>query len=343
VHNPYSVEVNRSHQRVVVVEASQPSAARFAAQEAAAATSFSQEDEHRAGLIATELATNLVKHATAGEVLVRGASSDAEGELELIAIDRGPGIAEIGRALGDGYSTSGSPGTGLGAVRRMADEFDIFSQVGRGTVVVARLRAKRARHPAAKRLAIAGVSVAQAGEEVCGDAWLVHDRVDGALVIVADGLGHGLQANEASTAAVAAVDPRRDGNLGDQLQTMHGALRHTRGAAAAIAEIRVNARQVKYAGVGNISALIHRPGVTRRAVSLNGTLGHEARAFREYAYPWEQDAVFVMYSDGLASHWSLDDYPGLWQRHPALVAAVLYRDFSRQRDDVTVVVGRENA
>jgi len=78
-------------------------------------------------------------------------------------------------------------------------------------------------------------------------------------------------------------------------------------------------------------------------VSLNGTLGHEARAFREYSYSWEHDAVFVMYSDGLGSHWSLDDYPGLWLRHPALIAAVLYRDFSRQRDDVTVVVGREAA
>jgi len=337
------MEVTRAHQRIIVVEASQPSAARYSAQDAAAAAGFGSEDEHRAGIIATELATNLVKHATGGEMLVRGASSGSDKQIEVIAIDRGPGIAEIGRALFDGYSTSGSPGTGLGAVQRMADEFDIFSQPGRGTIVLARVRAKRARRPPAKRLTLAGVSVAKAGEEVCGDAWLVHDRHDRALVVVADGLGHGLQANEASLAAVAAIDPRKDGNLVDHLQTMHGKLRHTRGAAAAIAEICVNPGLVKYAGVGNISGLIHRPGVTRRTVSLNGTLGHEARAFREYSYSWEHDAVFVMYSDGLGSHWSLDDYPGLWLRHPALIAAVLYRDFSRQRDDVTVVVGREAA
>jgi len=78
-------------------------------------------------------------------------------------------------------------------------------------------------------------------------------------------------------------------------------------------------------------------------VSVNGTLGHEARAFREYSYPWQHDAVFVMFSDGLGTHWTLDAYRGLLQRHPAIVAAVLYRDFSRQRDDVTVVVGREAA
>src|SRR5580765_64435 len=121
------MEVTRSHQRIIVVEASQPSAVRYSAQDAAATAGFGGEDEHRAGIIATELATNLVKHATGGEVLVRGASSGSDKQIELIAIDRGPGIAEIARALGDGYSTSGSPGTGLGAVRRMADEFDIFS------------------------------------------------------------------------------------------------------------------------------------------------------------------------------------------------------------------------
>ena len=47
--------------------------------------------------------------------------------------------------------------------------------------------------------------------------------------------------------------------------------------------------------------------------------------------------------DGLVSHWSIDAYPGLRARHPAIVAAVLYRDFNRGRDDVTVVVGRELA
>jgi hypothetical protein len=100
---------------------------------------------------------------------------------------------------------------------------------------------------------------------------------------------------------------------------------------------------VNYAGIGNIATTIYSSGQARHAVSLNGTLGHEARAFREYAYPWSSDAVFVMYSDGLASHWSLGDYPGLQRRDPAIAAAALYRDFSRQHDDVTVVVGREAA
>jgi hypothetical protein len=51
----------------------------------------------------------------------------------------------------------------------------------------------------------------------------------------------------------------------------------------------------------------------------------------------QPSTVLVMYSDGLASHWSLDRLPGLAARHPALLAGVLYRDHSRRRDDVTVV------
>ena len=181
------------------------------------------------------------------------------------------------------------------------------------------------------------------GEPVCGDGWQVLQRRESALVIVADGLGHGIYASEASTAAIGTFDPAQAVDLPERLRVMHDALRHTRGAAAAVAEIFLHSRLVKFAGIGNISGTIHRPGLTRHTVSLNGTLGHQARTFREYSYPWESDAMFVMHSDGLGTHWSLDDYRGLQQRHPAIVAAVLYRDFSRQRDDVTVVVGREAA
>ena len=98
---------------------------------------------------------------------------------------------------------------------------------------------------------------------------------------------------------------------------------------------------VKAGTVGVVVRFVTSSTTVRHAVSLNGTLGHEARAFREYTYPWDSSALFVMHSDGLGSRWSLEGYRGLRQKPPSIVAAVLYRDFSRQRDDVTVVVGRE--
>lgn len=335
------MEVTPPHRSVPVTEQSQSSAARYAARDAAETAGFGEEDAYRVGLVATELATNLVKHTGGGELLVRGQRRTDRSEVELLAVDRGPGMSDVQRCLSDGHSTTGSSGTGLGAVRRLADEFDIYSQVGRGTVVLARLRAGRGPGVVSRRFEIGGVSVPKSGETACGDSWQAHETPDGALFVVADGLGHGIDAGEASRAAVAAVDPRSGSPLPTVLERMHDGLRHTRGAAAAVADLRPGL--LRFAGIGNIAATIFRNGTVRHAVSTNGTLGHVARHFREYSYPWESDAVLVIHSDGLGTHWSLDEYPGIRQRYATVAAAVLYRDHSRQRDDVTVVVGRERA
>lgn len=335
------MEVTPSHRRVPVTESSQPSAARLAAQEAAEAAGLDREDVYRTGIITTELATNLVKHATGGEILVRPLGGSAPAEVEIVAIDRGPGIADVTRSLSDGHSTAGTSGNGLGAVKRMSEEFDIYSLPGRGTVALARLRPNRSARKGSHRLEFSGISIPMTGESVCGDSWQIHYHADGAFAFVADGLGHGLQAGEAAAAAIGAVDVRKNADVAIFLEDMHFGLKHTRGAAAAVAEILPARGTIKFAGVGNISAAICRVGAIRHAVSLNGTLGHHAREFREYSYPWERDAILVMHSDGLGSRWSLDDYPGLRVRHPGVIAGVLYRDFSRQRDDVTIIVGRE--
>jgi len=58
------------------------------------------------------------------------------------------------------------------------------------------------------------------------------------------------------------------------------------------------------------------------------------------AFPWPAGALLIMHSDGLGTHWDLATYPGLAARHPGLIAAVLYRDYDRGRDDVSVVVIR---
>jgi hypothetical protein len=78
----------------------------------------------------------------------------------------------------------------------------------------------------------------------------------------------------------------------------------------------------------------------RHLVSYNGTVGHTLRKLQEFAFPWPRDALLVLHSDGLGTHWDFNAYPGLTSRHPALIAAVLYRDYDRGRDDVSVVVIR---
>jgi hypothetical protein len=74
-------------------------------------------------------------------------------------------------------------------------------------------------------------------------------------------------------------------------------------------------------------------------VSLAGTAGHNMRKAQSFDYPYP-DGLVLMHSDGLATGWDLDRYPGLAHAHPTLIAGVLFRDYWRQRDDVTVLVAR---
>jgi anti-sigma regulatory factor (Ser/Thr protein kinase) len=335
------VEVSGHHRQVAVTESSQPGAARALARGMAEDTGFAEVDVHRVGLVVTELGTNLVKYGRQGELLI--GTNGPGGELEIISVDRGPGIRDVTQAMSDGHSTGGSPGTGLGAVRRISDDFDIYSHPGRGTVVVSRIRAGRAPRRRTGPLVFGVVSVAKAGEARCGDGWEIREAPGGTTFLMADGLGHGDGAAAAADAAIARFCTEHSGDVATQLQSIHEALRHTRGAAAAIAQIETAPQVVRYGGVGNISAGIVQNGTVRHAVSHNGTLGHEAARFREYTYPWAPDALLVLHTDGLASHWSLDAYPGVRQRDLTVIAAVLYRDHSRQRDDVTVLVARQAA
>jgi anti-sigma regulatory factor (Ser/Thr protein kinase) len=332
-----------AHQAVAVHESSQTAEARQVARTAAERAGFDESDAHRTGLVATELATNLIKHAlNGGELLVRVLGPEPR-EIELISLDRGPGIADVGRALVDGHSTAGSPGTGLGAIRRLSDDFDISSIQGNGTAILVRLRARRTTRHKPTSFQVGAVNVAKPGETVSGDAWRVRHHVSGAAVLLADGLGHGLLASEASEAAVAAFDREPLGDTVRILQSIHAAIRHTRGAAAAVAEVSKDLGLVRCTGVGNIVTAVCTNGGMRQAVSNNGTLGHQSPHFREYTYRWAAESLLIMHSDGLSARWVLESYPGLQQRDPTLIAAVLYRDFGRSRDDATVLVIKEAA
>jgi anti-sigma regulatory factor (Ser/Thr protein kinase) len=330
------------HQQVPVGETADVGAARGAARQLAESAGFEEIDAHRVGIVATEMATNLVKHARGGELLMRVVAPEPAGEVEVLSLDRAGGMQNVAESMADGHSTVGSSGNGLGAMRRLSELFDIHSLPGRGTAILARFRPKRAGLSAGKPpLTIAGVSVSMAGEPVCGDIWDVQYRHDGAFTLLVDGLGHGAYAADAAIAARTIFRSRPFTAPADALAAIHQGIRHTRGAAGAIVDVRVRGRSIAVAGVGNVSTAVCGSGPTRQTVSHNGTLGHQARYFKEYCYPWEPGALLVMHSDGLSSHWSLEPYPGLRARHPALIAAVLYRDFSRGRDDVTVVVARE--
>jgi len=297
-------------------------------------------DSGRVALVATELATNILKHGSGGEILVGTFGEGTDSGIELIALDKGKGIPNVAASMADGYSTAGTAGKGLGAVMRQSHFVDIASWAGGGTAVLARLkRGQPSEDDAPDTSRIGAVSVPMHGEDVCGDSWSVAIGPEETTLLVADGLGHGPDAAEASVEAVRLFHRFIGHRAPVLLEYIHGGLRATRGAAVSVARFQPASGKVIYAGVGNIAGVLVANGELRRMVSMPGTAGHNARKIQAFEYPFTTGLV-ILHSDGIASSWTLERYPNLAARHPTLIAAVLYRDLTRHRDDATVLVAK---
>ena len=295
-----------------------------------------ETDAGKLAIAVNELGRNLVRHAGGGELIVREIPGAPSFGVEILSIDRGPGIKSIGEALRDGFSTAGTSGQGLGAVKRLSDRFDVYTQPGKGTIVCAYVGAM-----VPSSFEIGAVSVPLRSETACGDAWDFRETNSTASVLLADGLGHGPFAEEAAREAIVVFRKQSVVSPGQTLDSIHLALGKTRGAAGAIVALDLVQKRFTSSGIGNISMRLVSDGLAKSLISDNGTLGSNARKAHEAQIPWHKDTLLVMHSDGVASHWNLQDYPGSSVRHPSVLAGLLYRDHRRERDDATVVVMRE--
>ena len=293
----------------------------------------------RFALIVTELGTNLVHHAKGGRLLLSERLGRAE--VEVVSIDEGPGIADIARSLGDGFSTGSTPGTGLGAVRRLAAEFDIHSAVPGGTIIVARLRAALLAAPAAESAIMVGaISVAAPRESVCGDGWAFALHGNKASLMVVDGLGHGPDAAHAAGEALSEFQHEPMLSPREMLERTHVRLRHTRGAAVSLMQVDATADTVRSAGAGNVLGRLVSGTSDRTLLGQNGTAGLSIRTPEEVSTPWPPHALLVVCSDGIATRWPPDVLLPVLGRDPTLAAAILWRDYSRGRDDAVAAVLR---
>lgn len=286
-------------------------------------------------IVVAETAGNLVKHADEGMLLVRPVRTVEQAGVEIIAIDRGPGMADLAHSVGDGHSTAGTLGIGLGAILRQAGWSDIHSVPGKGTVLAAQVWPSDPPHAWA-----AGLTRPLTGEPVSGDAYASRERDGRRQLLMVDGLGHGGLAAAAANEAVRAFAEAPAGPPATVVEALHRRLSHTRGAALAVAELDGTAGLVRYAGLGNIAGTVLSPDGRRGMVSLPGIAGHQRRQLREYEYPLAPDAIVLMHSDGVVDRWNPADYPGLLMHSPVVIAATVLRDAGTRRDDAGVVVGR---
>jgi anti-sigma regulatory factor (Ser/Thr protein kinase) len=288
-------------------------------------------------IVVAEAAGNLAKHADQGVLLLRAVRDEAQAGVELIAVDSGPGMADLGRALGDGHSTAGTLGIGLGAIVRQATWVDLHSVPGKGTVLAAQVWPGDRPQPSWA----AGITRPMTGEPVSGDGFAIREIGGRRQLLLCDGLGHGPLAARAAQEAVRVFGTLPPLPVTGVLDELHRAIGHTRGAAIAVAELDEDCTRVRYSGLGNIAGAIVSPDGSRRGlVSLPGIVGHQKRQVREYEYPLPPGAVLVMHSDGLVDRWNAADFPGLFTHSPQVIAATLLRDAGTRRDDAGVLVAR---
>lgn len=317
-------------QVLLIEDVSQVGHARRTAQQFSEHLGFDETDAGRVALVATELASNILKHADHGELHLRATGNQG---VELIAVDRGQGF-DLDSCLVDGFSTGGTQGIGMGAISRVAQVFDVYADP-RGTAMLARL------YPRASAASDIRYGVSQHSlhhDPACGDAWHLAIESGRFSVLVADGLGHGSEAERAARAGedvfaqAAFLDP------GVLFSDLNISMTGTRGGAVAVAQYDATAGSLRFTGVGNIGASLIGPGKSRGLASHPGIVGVQFRKAQPFDYAEVSGQLLILYSDGLQSRWNLADYPGLSHRHPALIAAILHRDFCRGRDDVTVFV-----
>lgn len=295
------------------------------------------------GIVLTELATNLVRHAQEGSILLRLLRAGPVAGIEVVAVDRGPGIADLRAALRDGHSATGTLGVGLGAISRLASSWDAHSVLGRGTVIVATLwpthgSATGAGDPGASD--VAALTRPIVGEAVCGDGYAIRRDAGVLRVLLCDGLGHGPLAAATTREAIRLfrdADPQPPAQM---LTLLHGGLSGTRGAAAVVAELDAAAGSVRHAGIGNITGALVSPGRRRGLLSQPGIVGHRGRSVREFTHAASLGDLLVLHTDGVRSRWDLESYPDVTDHSPVVIAATLLRDAGVCRDDAGVLVAR---
>lgn len=328
------------HVRLNIPERSYQAVARSEVRKMAELAGFSG---HRLGefeIIVAEVTSNLLKHSKKGGfLLVRILSDAASPGVELISIDGGPGMRNAAKMMEDGLSTKKTLGQGLGAIRRLANVFDIYSLVGWGTVLVTQTYVDKKFTEPANTIQAGVINVCYPGQRVSGDTWKMYTLKKEIRVMMADGLGHGLHASEAAAAATKSFLKSPKTHPADQLRQLHPDLKQTRGAVVNIVHIDTVGHQLSYSGVGNISMKVISASGIKGCLSYNGIVGHIMPAVvNNHLLQVNRNDLVVLHSDGISARWDMQKYPAITSCHPSILCAAIYKDFDRGTDDSSIVV-----
>lgn len=304
---------------------------------------FSPVKTGEVDIIVAELTSNLVKFAQTGELLYRVAEDEGGVFFEIYCLDNGKGISNLARMMQDGNSSSDTLGQGLGAIERLSSASSVFTVPDQGTVVYSKVYAKDEEGHRPDRLNYGAVQVCCPGEKVCGDGYSIKKIAGGILFFMGDGLGHGINAHEAVTEAIAVFEASTEVNPVELLREIHLEVKKTRGLVATIAYLDHVNQKWSVCGVGNISTSIYTGLVCKNYTPYNGILGHNIpRTLTNSVQALEKYQILIMHSDGLRARWNLANIPGILKYEPNMIAAALYKDNARHNDDMTVLTAKIN-
>lgn len=308
---------------------------------------FSAERIGKLQIVVAELVSNLLKFGERNrELLWKIVWYKGERGIEIIGLDKGPGIGSVSQALEDGFSTSGTAGEGLGAIQRQSDFFELYSQPGQGTVVLSRFFVNEKFDEKGEPMNFAALSVAKLNEEYCGDGYYIEYEPEKQVfnILLLDGLGHGEGAHEAAQAAIEAYKVLPNDSQSLLLKGIHQQIKKTRGAVAMALKYDYTTEILSYCGVGNINGRTLSYQTVKNFFSYNGIVGHVMSSrVQDQEMKWERGSLLVLYSDGIISRWDTSKYYQIQKYDPTILAACLYRDYSRGNDDITLIISKNPA
>ncbi|MEF2550340.1 ATP-binding protein [Aurantimonas sp. A2-1-M11] len=325
-----------------ISETSQIGAARRRALQEAETIDLSSDDRDRLALVVTEAGTNLLRHATGGEILLSPHKSKTTAGMDVIALDDGPGLPNVEAAMADGFTTAEegerSLGSGLGAIARMSDSLDIHSD-SRGTTLTVTI-GKTGRYSRGP-METAGLVIPKPGFEAGGDICGIRKDGGATMIMLMDVLGHGPTAAKDAETGLAAFLAAKGKSLEDTELHVADAMAGSRGAASLIVEMRHGGATLRALGVGNVKGEILAADGSRHGIpSAPGIVGASSRRPRATEHGWGKNALLILTTDGLKGGERFPEPSGLFFRDVLTVAATLYKRRRRGSDDCGVVIAR---
>jgi anti-sigma regulatory factor (Ser/Thr protein kinase) len=290
-------------------------------------------------IVVSELANNQLSHGTRGQIAVRALMRSGVAGLEIVAADEGRGITNAVRSFEGASRAEGSLGVGLAGVRSLSDELDVDIRLGEGTCI----RARKFGAPVARRREVAILGRPCKGERVSGDQAGFERTEGGLLLFVADGLGHGPEARDASDRALVAARRSSGVSSVDLLRAVDVALARSRGAVMAIANLDESRATVDFAAIGNVTTHIVRFRQARLFTGSSFVLGMPTPVTKRIAserISAEADEVIVMCSDGISSRATLEERRDMLHASSLAIAEHMLETFGQDNDDATVLVAR---